>query len=387
MKIAIFTDAYPPYISGVSSAVDNQTIALADQGHEIMIFCPRYKKGGKSISPHKNIQIKNLPFSLSFPGYNELQIAIPSGLSSITNLKRFKPDIIHVHTEGGAGWEGLLCGRSLDIPVVSTSHTFLAHPKYLKHIHLANLKMAEKFTWNYCLLFHNRTELVVCPSKAMAKQLKNHGLETKTKVVSNGIGLNKFMYPPNKKIVSKYNLNNNKVNLIYLGRVSVEKSLDLVIKAVNRINNDKFKLSIIGSGPDADQLKNLVENLGLNKKVNFTGSIPHQTLINSGLLKAADIFVTASKTENQPISIMEAMASGLPIISVKALGIPELVKHKQNGFLAEPDDMTGIADYLERLISNPQLREKMSQKSLQIIKKHSLDNVAKQLFRTYRSIA
>lgn len=387
MKIAIFTDAYPPYISGVSSAVDNQTLALADQGHQIMIFCPRYKKGKRAVSPHKNIQVKILPFSLSFPGYKDFKIAIPSGLKSIKNVKKFDPQAIHIHTEGGAGWEGLLCGRSLDIPVVSTSHTFLAHPKYLKHIRMANLKMAEKFTWNYCLLFHNRAELVICPSKAMAEELKDHGLETKTKVISNGIGLSKFMHPPDKEIVSKYNLDNNKVNLVYVGRVSVEKSLDIVIKAINKIKRKGFKLTIIGSGPDSDKLKKLVEKLEIEDKVNFTGQIAHETLINSGLLKASDIFVTASKTENQPLSIMEAMASGLPIVSVKALGIPELVKHKQNGFLAEPDNAEELGTYLEKLISNKKLRQRMSQKSLQLIKKHSLDNVAKQLIKAYKSVS
>lgn len=387
MKVAVFTDAYPPYISGVSSAVDNQTIALANQGHEIMIFCPRYKKGKKAVSPHKNIVVKNLPFSLSFPGYKDFKIAIPSGLRSIKSVKKFNPQIIHIHTEGGAGWEGLLCARSLDTSVVSTSHTFLAHPKYLKHVRMANLKMAEKFTWNYCLLFHNRVKLVICPSKAMAKELKSHGLETRTKVISNGINLNKFNLQPNREIVSKYELNNDKVNLIYVGRVSVEKSLDVVIKAINKINNHNFKLTIIGSGPDSDKLKNLTKKLNLEKKINFIGQIPHDTLINSGLLKSADIFVTASKTENQPVSIMEAMAAGLPTVSVKALGIPELVKHKQNGFLAEPDNTQEIGSYLEKLISDQQLREKMAQKSLQLIKKHSLDNVAKQLTKTYKSVS
>lgn len=387
MRIAVFTDSYPPYISGVSSAVDNQTIALADQGYQVMIFCPRYKKGKKSVSPHKNIEVNNLPFSLSFPGYKDFKIAIPSGLKSIKSVKKFDPEVIHIHTEGGAGWEGLLCGRSLDIPVISTSHTFLAHPKYLKHIRMANLKMAEKFTWNYCLLFHNRAEIVICPSKAMAKELKDHGLETKTKVISNGIGLEKFMHQPNKKIVDKYNLDNNKVNLIYVGRVSVEKSLDVVIKAISKINSNNFKFTIIGSGPDTKKLKRLAKELGIKNKIHFTGQISHEILINSNLLKAADIFVTASKTENQPVSIMEAMASGLPVISVKALGIPELVKHKQNGFLAEPDNKQEIGKYLEKLIADSKLREKMSQKSLQFIKKHSLDNIAKQLIKTYKSVS
>jgi glycosyltransferase involved in cell wall biosynthesis len=387
MRIAVFTDSYPPYVSGVSSAVDNQTIALAEQGHQIMIFCPRYKKGQKSVSPHKNITVKNLPFSLSFPGYKDFKIAIPSGLKSIKSVKRFDPQVIHIHTEGGAGWEGLLCGRSLDIPVISTSHTFLAHPKYLKHIRMANLKMAEKFTWNYCLLFHNRAKLVICPSKAMAKELKNHGLETKTRVISNGMGLEKFMHQPNKKLVSKYNLDNNKINLVYVGRVSVEKSLDLVIKAISKINSNKFKLTIIGSGPDIKKLKKLAKKLKVKNKTNFTGRIQHNILINSGFLKAADIFVTASKTENQPVSIMEAMAAGLPIVSVKALGIPELVKHKQNGFLAEPDNTQEISKYLEQLINDPKQRKKMSEKSLQMIKKHSLENVAKQLIKAYKSVS
>lgn len=386
MRIAIFTDAYLPYISGVTSAVDNQTKGLAKQGHKIIIFCPKYEKVGKIKPPHKNITVKNLPFSLSFPAYQGLQTAIPSGIKSIKSLRKFNPDIIHAHTEGGAGWDGILCSRTLDIPAVSTSHTFLAHPKYLKNSKLGSFKMARKFTWNYCLLFHNRTELVVCPSKAMAQELKKNGLETKTKVISNGIDLKEFESKPIKRIVKKYLFNRDQVNIVYVGRTSVEKSLDVVIKAVNKINNNNFKLTIIGHGPDFEKLNKLVEKLNLENKINFAGRIPHQTLISSGLLKAADIFVTASKTENQPLSIMEAMASGLPIVGVKALGIPELVKHQQNGFLAEPDNVKEISSALEKLIINSQLREKMSQKSLQMIKRHSLDNIAEQLIKAYNSV-
>ena len=146
------------------------------------------------------------------------------------------------------------------------------------------------------------------------------------------------------------------------------------------------KLTIIGDGPAFKDLKNLVCQENLAGSVIFTGSIPHDQLINSNLISSGDVFITPSKTENQPMSLLEAMAFGLPIIGVDALGMPELVHDNENGFLVQPDNSKKIAQHAIKLIENRDLANKLGLDSLKLIKKYSLTKTAEELEKAYTNL-
>ncbi len=386
MKIAVFTDAYFPHISGVATVVDQQTQKLAEKGNKIKIFCPKFKKKDKANQQlPKNIDVIRLPANISVLGYSTLPLSIPTVTKSLKQIRNFNPDVIHIHTEGGVGWEGLICAKIRKIPVVTTLHTFLAHQEYLKNLKMDKLETFQKIGWKYVLMIHNQAKIVICPSRAMQKEAVNNGLEVKTKIIANGINLEKY----NVGNADLRSLPGDNFNFIYVGRIAVEKSLDVLVKAFKIINrkHPKTKLTIIGGGPALTELRKLVNDQNLAGNIIFTGQIPHNQLINSDLIANADVFITPSKTENQPLSVMEAMAFGLPIIGVDALGIPELVDNNENGFLAAPDNHRQIAKFAVRLIENPKLAKKMGQKSRQKIKQFSLSKTVEKLQKAYEKIA
>lgn len=388
MKIAVFTDSYYPHTSGVTTTVDQQTRKLSEQNHKIKIFCPKPKNNtDKNLRLPKNIEIVRLPANISVLGYSTLPLSIPTVTKSLKQIKKYRPDIIHIHTEGGVGWEGLICAKIRKLPIVTTLHTFLAHQEYLKNWKLDKLENFQKISWKYILMIHNQANIVICPSKAMQSEAVKHGLEVKTRIIANGINLEK--YKNSRPKAGPPLTENSNFHFLYVGRIAVEKSLPVLIKAFKIIHkkHPETKLTIIGDGPALSDLRNFVNQENLAGSIIFTGQIPHNQLINSDLISAADAFITPSKTENQPLSVMEAMAFGLPVIGVNALGMPELVRHKENGFLAEPDNPKDLAKYGLKLINNPKLIKKYGQNSLKIINQFSLVKTAEKLKQTYQEIS
>jgi len=384
MKIAVFTDSYYPHVSGVTTTVDKQIQKLAEMGHRIKLFCPKFKKQSRAGQDlPKNIDIIRLPANVPFPGYSTFSVSIPTVTKSLKEIRKFRPDIIHIHTEGGVGWEGLICAKIRKIPIITTLHTFLAHQEYLKHWKIDKFESFQKIAWKYILMIHNQAKLVICPSLAMKKEAVENGLEVNAKVIANGIDLSEY-----SKVAkaSPDKTSENKFHFIYVGRVAVEKSLPVLIKAFKIIakKQPKTKLTIIGDGPALAGLREMVNHQHLAGQVIFTGQIPHNQLMNSDLISSANTFITPSKTENQPISVLEAMAFGLPLIGVDALGMGELIKHKKNGFLAEPDNHRQIAQYGLKLVNNPQLAGQFGQKSLQMVKQLSLTKTGKELESVYK---
>jgi glycosyltransferase involved in cell wall biosynthesis len=214
-------------------------------------------------------------------------------------------------------------------------------------------------------------------------------LKSKLTVISNGIEAEKIFgaKPDKEKLKKKYKL--GKFNIIYVGRIWVEKSLNVVLDSFKLVQEKipESRLIIVGDGPEKENLVHQTQELGLEKKVVFTGKIEHEKLIKSGIIKVCDIFVTASKTENQPLTVMEAMASSLPIIGVKKLGLIELIKNNENGYLARPDDPKDISKYIIKLFQDKRLREKMGKKSLNLIKKHSIKKTGDRLEKLYSKVS
>ncbi|MBN2421693.1 glycosyltransferase [Candidatus Woesearchaeota archaeon] len=388
MRIAVFTDSYLPYVSGVTTAIVNQTYELAKKGHKIIIFCPTYKRLDKVNSYHSNISVVGLPATFEFPFYKGMDLAFPTALKSIRILKTFEPEIIHAQTEGGVGWEGLICAKVLNLPVVSTFHTFFGNPEYLKNAKLEKVKLAQRIVWNYSMLFHNRSDLVLTPSRAAAKDLRVHKLKKRPKVLSNGIKLPKTKDTTElKKFKRKYGLDSN-LNLICVGRVSVEKGLDIALKAfkIVLIEYPDTKFIIIGDGPYMGEFRRTIKKLKLQNNVILAGKISNEIIIEKNVMRAGDIFVTASKSETQGVCIMEAMSFGMPIVAVNAKAVPELVKHNKNGFLTEPDDYFDMAKFIIMIIKNKRLRQRLGQNSLKLIQTHSIRKTSSELADIYETL-
>ena len=387
MKIAIFSDSFYPQVDGVASVVFRSAQGLGRLGHDVYVFTASVGRLVKRAEIHKEetqnftlIRIPSIP-ALIYPGY---RFSLPIGLA-MNKLRKIKPDIIHTHTPFSVGWEAVWPAKIFGIPIVGTHHTFYNH--YLKHAKI-NYEWAKKISWKYIVGYYNRCNLILSPSIALADELKFQGLKKPIKTFSNPVDTELFQPVSNrfKKEELKKSFGIKGASLVYMGRVSYEKNIGQAIKAValaiKKIPN--LQLVIVGDGPERKKLEKLAKDLGVEKNVLFLGIKHGRELAET--LQANDIFLTASKTENMPVSVLEAMATGLPVIGVDALGIPEIVLDKINGFIVSPDKIEAMAGKILQLVEDAKLRERFSKKSRELSLDYSQEKIAQKLEDEYNKL-
>ena len=388
MRIAIFTDSFLPHISGVCSAVINQANALCKLGHEVMIFRPKAfgANAKKRLERTGELHAKIRDVLISVPSMRQpgLRIALPTVAPTLPVLRHFKPDLIHVHTEWGCGWEGVMLAKMLRKPLVGTFHTFFAEPEYLKQFHLPNHRLTREMMWRYSVFFYNHCDRVLSPSRSVAQQLMEKGIDSPPHLVSNGIP-NYDLLPESDVAALRTARGLDGPCLVYAGRLSEEKSLPVLLRAFRLVipRVPGVRLLIIGDGPAMKDLREQTAEMGLSGSVQFTGRVPHIELMKQNLLRLGDVFVTASKTENQPVSLLEAMVFGLPIVGPDARGIPELVHHGENGVLFPPDDEEAMAAGMVRLLTDDAFRAHCSEGARRLAGGNQIDAVVRQLLFQY----
>ena len=389
MRICLFTDSFLPYISGVSTAVFNQANELASRGHEVSIFHPRAKRSDRQEPVpglHSSIRTYGLPLSVGVSNVPKLRLSIPLFIYAYRRLKQAAPDLIHVHSEFGCGLEGMLLGRWKRVPVIGTFHTFFAEPEYLKQFSIPNFEITRAAMWKYSVTFYNRCSRIISPSKSVRDHLIARGLTRPATLMSNGIDRIDFR-PREAMQAFRKSMGIDDFAFVYVGRVSPEKSLDIVLKAFRKTLeiNPKAKLVIVGNGPADAILDREIPDLGLADNVIRTGRIERDRLMKDNVPLLGDVFVTASKTENQPVSLLEAMAFGLPMIGPRAKGIPELVEDGVDGIIFEADDVEDLAGAMRRLMEDDRLRRAMSEAAIRNANKHRIDKIGDQLEAIYRA--
>ncbi len=383
MKIAIFSDTFPPQTNGVSHVVFQSAKNLADLGHKVIVFTVSKNFFAKQInSGVKNLQIISLP-SVPALVYAQERFHVPFS-ATYFRLKKFAPDVIHIHTPFGAGWMGIRSSKKLKIPLIGTHHTFYDY--YLKHAR-AEYDWAKKFSWKYTVAFYNHCDLILSPTQSLAETLIEKGLQKPVDIIQNSIDT--VLFRPGsdisqEKLKSQFGIQGK--SLVYMGRVSYEKNIGQVVKAFALMlkKTPKLKLMIIGDGPERKKLEKLAQALKIENNIIFTGFLHGEDLVKA--LQANDIFLTASKSENMPLSVLEAMAAGLPIITIKEKGLAEIVQENINGFFAKTDDPEDIAEKALELLSNEDLLKKFGENSRKLALEYSKEKVATKLEEVYKKV-
>jgi len=406
MRIAIFTDTFYPEVNGVAVALKN-VVSNLNEKNEFLVFAPKYPYFKEELKL-KNVKISR-QLSFPMPSYKFIRLAIPNLLNVQKELLKFKPDVIHIHSPGPLGMLGVYLAKRNKIPLVATCHGILAD--FLTYLSLYRLtkfdlfkeklrnnfpgffqllggkkefkdtkeKLPQRIVWRLLNMFYNNCDLVIVPSEAIVTELKKRGMKTRVLAVSNGINLRAFR--------AKKNYSSVPARLIHVGRLGYEKNIDVIIHVLPQIikKHQLVTLDIYGDGPAMISLKNLTRELGLKRYIKFHGFLPYEKL-NSVYL-AHDIFVTASTIETQGLVILEAMASGLPVIGVKKYAIPDLVINGKNGYVVAPFNVNQMAKAIMRLLSNPSLCKKMGKTSVLLAQRHGLPNVLKELEKRYNEIS
>jgi 1,2-diacylglycerol 3-alpha-glucosyltransferase len=386
MKIAYFTDAYLPQVNGVTFVVVNHT-KLLSKDNDVMIFAPSYGLGRSTEkSDDGKLIIERYP-SLPVINYKEIHITFSGLTQMIISIKKFRPDVIHFATPLSIGVTSIIISKIFKIPLVSTYHTLLSETltplppfnsidKILK-LNDKNKEILKDFIWDSSKRIYDYCNIIVAPTKLIKDELKKHNYKSKIIVVSNGIDTKEFK--PRVRTKTSY-------KILYIGRLSYEKKVDIVIKSFKEVlkRYPKSVLAIVGGGPAQQNLEDLVNKFNIKNKVIFHGSVLRENLIK--YYNDNDIFVTASEMEVQPLTILEAMACGLPIVGINRGGVAYLVKDNQNGFLLEPENYIGMSQKIIELLSNNTLRKKFSKKSRSLAKKESYSKSISKLEKIYKSL-
>jgi 1,2-diacylglycerol 3-alpha-glucosyltransferase len=371
MKIALTTDSFVEGQGGVSTAVAALARTLSQRGHQVIVYSaadPSHKDTDLDVVGLWALRYER------FPGGRA-----PVNPAKLTReLSRFHPDIIHNHSMSVMGIQALAAARLLDIPILGTCHVYL--PGFLNYapLPLEGQPMVEKAAWQYTTTFFNRFSYVTTPSEMMRQQLLSAGLRVPSTALSNGVDTN--LFHPRQ---SHFHLHPQPLTLLHVGRLGYEKRVDVVLRAFGRLAPafPQARLVIAGDGLQASILQSLANDLGIAHRVIFTGQVPRDQLPD--LYRQADLFVTASTIETQGLVVLEAMASGLPIVGVDALALPELIHSDINGFLVSPGDDMALSEAMVYLLRSETLRQKMGSASRRNVMQHNLSCVTERCEEIY----
>ncbi len=340
MRIAMMTDSWFPTRDGVVTSITIIKESLEALGHEVFIVAPEPEEESRQEGVYYFPAVR-------FRSYEGYYVPIlPSNKMEI--LREIHPDVIHIHGVATMALRGLICGHELGIPTVMTFHTMVDDAaKYYSPVKLPPETM-EKLIWIYLRQILKRMDVVVTPTSCIGTELESHGARCRNLVtIPTGTDTAKF-HPgiPSEYIREKHGLVGKRV-AIHVGRISYEKDLDMVVRAMASVDG---VLLVAGKGPAKADIEALVDELGLRDKVVFAGFVPDDDL--PAYYNAADIAVSASKFETQGLSILEAMASGKPVACRNGRAFAEIVHDGENGYLF--DDIEGCVEAMEKAFSAPQ---------------------------------
>lgn len=361
----MYSDTFYPSINGVAVSISTLATALAENGHHVFLQAPRPKDMPDLSHYHPNITF-NFVRAIDARIYPDLRIGTGLPLS-LRKIKEFEPDIIHVHTPFSLGIEGMLIAKRLGIPSIYTFHTYFMDPEAMRIIGIRNrqlAKLVQQGGWKFNNVFCSMFDTIIAPSEYVARDLRKHNVPRPVSVCPNMLGDDVFAKPRSQR--SKLE------NLLYVGRLSPEKRVHLLLHALARLKPElpHLQLTIIGDGPSRKDLFDLSFELGVNSSIRWYGQVPHHELIENRHYHVGDLFVFLSRFETQGLVTLEAMAHGLPVIATASKANREVIG--KGGFVL-PD-----SDSEEKTIQQAvKAIRKCCQEDLQDMRKRAYDQAEK----------
>ena len=372
LRIAIFTDSFLPQVNGVVVGTTNLVESLPR--HKFLIVAPEPSK--KVSWKPKNASIKFVSPAFDMPTYPEYRVCFLMPSKVLESIKKFKPEIALVQTPFFVGKQGVKFAKNAGIPVIGAYYTLL--PDFLMYLPLPFIKhsnFAKQKAWDFGNSFYKKCDLVTSLSDIILEELKKHGLKARMKKIP--FGINKAFFKARKAKKSK------DFKIAYAGRLSFEKSVDVVLKAF-AILEKKFpetRMLLIGDGPARKSLEELAKSLRIERKVEFAGMQSQEKVAE--LLSECNLAVTASAVETQGIANIEAMALGLPVIAAEAMASKEIVKNGFNGFLFKPFSPEEAAEKAEKVLKDGKLASRLSKNAKEFAKKFSWEKIAKEYEKAF----
>lgn len=358
MKIAFFTDTYFPQLNGVTVSVDNFSKELQKKGHTVYIFAPKIR--GYTGQNNNVYRVNSFKVVDSQP---EIRVPILIPNRNLRQIFKLGFDIVHAHGNGPFSVLGYQTAIVKRIPFVLTFHTI--QTKYAHYF--LNGKIIRPRTIAAGLrIFASVCDGVVVPSNKMRKELIGYGIKKDIKILPSFIETSRFQRNEKGYLHKKLNIPETHKILLSVGRLGKEKSFDFLIEMFKYVvkNEPQTHLVIVGQGQEELNLRKLVKKLALEKSVHFTGKLDNKVVPSS--YSDADIFVFASSSETQGLTVLEAAASGLPLVVVDDPAFSNIALENRNA-LKSPLNQKIFALSVIRLLSQPEIRKKFGENSVKIV--------------------
>ena len=384
MRVGLFTDTYPPYINGVSTSTLMLKRALEHDGHQVYVVTVNMENMKMEYQEKEHVlRMPGIP-----TGIYDYRLTEPYSIKATKKIKDWKLDVIHTQTEFGVGTFARIIAKQYNIPLVHTYHTM--YEDYVGYItkgyfDKVSKKLVEYLTKFYC--DKTVTELIVPTRKTYELFKEKYCFDRNVHIIPTGIELDRF-YDDNiskdkvAKIKDRWGISNEDFIVTYVGRLGYEKSIDFLIECQAHIvkKHPHCKLVIVGDGPDLPRFERQVEKLKIKENVIFTGKVPWEEV--PLYYHVGNIFATASKTETQGLTVIEAMASGKPVVCVDDESFRNVVVDGLDGYLFK--NKREYKKRLEEFIQNKQLIKKMGRQARISSEEFSCKYFAQRVLNVYK---
>ncbi len=339
LRIAVVTETYPPEVNGVAMTAQRMVQGLISRCHQVQLIRPRQspEDRGFSSASFEEVLVRGVPV----PRYRDLKMGLPARAKLLALWKQRRPHLVQVVTEGPLGWSAVAAAKQLHLPVISDFHTnFHSYTKYY------GAPLLGKAIGIYLRWLHNRAHCTLVPTDAMRHELSGMGFRH-LQVLSRGVDTQLF-HPSrwNRLLRQSWGVGDHRLVALYVGRIAAEKNLPLLIEAFRRMQTSRpgMKLVMVGDGPERAKLQ------AMHPDIIFAGMRASEDLADH--YASADLFLFPSITETFGNVVLEAMASGLPVVAYDCAAAREHIRHGENGLRAAFDDAHAFVSQAQRLVAS-----------------------------------
>ena len=373
----MISDVYFPRINGVSTSIQTFKIEFEKLGHHVYLIAPSYEEHDVEKNIFR-IPSHKIPF--------DPEDRMMSYKSIVQLASEFKNiDLMHIHTPFVAHYAGVKLGKILGIPCIATYHTLFE--EYLYHyIPLIPKQILRFFTRRFSSSQNDQVQGVIAPSSIIVNLLKEYGVQNNITIIPTGIDSNKFESGDKEKFMSKYKIPKDKNILLNVSRIAFEKNIGVLIKVLDKVKTyvPNIFMIIAGEGPAKKSYMEQANKLGLDNDIAFVGYLDRNTeLIDC--YHCADIFVFSSKTETQGLVLLEAMASGIPVISVAEMGTKDVLKDCKAAEITTCE-IPDFADKIISLLHNQNKLNSLKSEAKSYAAEWDSTALAKKMLKFYQSV-
>ncbi|SEQ07942.1 Glycosyltransferase involved in cell wall bisynthesis [Ectothiorhodospira magna] len=344
LRIAMVTETFPPEINGVAHTLRQMVHSMLERGHAVHLIRPRQgKKDHGTLTPQENLREQLTP-GLPIPGYPGLHFGLPARGAIRKAWCTHPPDVIYVATEGLLGGSALSAARSLGIPVISGFHT-----NFHRYSQYYGLGFMAPVISGFLRRFHSRTDCTLVPTDTLQAELQQQGFGT-CRILARGVDTRLFN-PARRRsdLRAQWGLEPNDPAVIYVGRLAAEKNLQLAVEAFRamQVHQPRARFILVGDGPAAAELREQHPDLIL------AGVHIGEDL--AGYYASGDIFLFPSISDTFGNVVLEAMASGLAVVSYNYAAGRQHLRHGESGLLAHFDDAEHFRQLATELVVDPDI--------------------------------